>query len=161
MPSESKLRSAGLLRAGALLLVVSAFTLSFLGADDYSSDITGTWKADLSKTSPPDNNELAVTLTITEIGLRTYTINFDRQTTDRGVVSEELKVSCDGKSRPPGRSGVAGATVYCGRAYPISIRVTHNDGMLIEHVIRLPDGNSLNYTKTTYGHDRTYVFSRQ
>lgn len=127
MPSESTLQSAGLLRAGALLLVLSAFTLPFLGADDYSPAITGTWKADLLKTSPPYNSESAVTLTIGESGLRACTIRFERQTADRGVVSEEMKVACDGKSRPPGRSGVAGPTVFCGRACPISIRVTQND----------------------------------
>ncbi len=126
-------------------MVVSAFTLSFLGADDYSSAITGTWKADVLKTSPPDNNESALTLTIGESGLRTYTIGFDRQTTDGGVVSEETTIACDGKSRPPGRSGVAGATVYCGRAYPISIRVTQNDGMLTAHVFKLTEPNSLTY----------------
>ena len=159
MLSEWKLHNAELLLAGVLL--ASTFTVSFLGADEYSSAVTGTWKADVSKTSPPDNNESAVTLTISESGLRNYTISFVRQTTDRGAVLEDMRVACDGKSRPAGRSGVAGSTISCGRAYPISIRVTESDGMLIEHVFNMPDNNSLKYTKTTYGHDRTYVFTRQ
>ena len=165
MLSESKVRSKGLLRAGMTLLIVSAFTLFLLAAPD-SSAITGTWKADVSKTSPPDNNELAVTLTIGEIGLRTYTIRIDSQTTDRGLVSEETKIACDGKARPvrDADSGAAGATVFCGRTYPtvISIRLVLADKTAIEQVFRASgNGNSLNYTKTVAGHDRTYVFSRQ
>jgi hypothetical protein len=165
MLSESKVRSAGCFRAGALLLTVSAFTLLPLGAADLPT-ITGTWKADVSKTSPPDNNELAVTLTIAEAGFLTYAIRFDRQIADRGVVSEEMTIACDGKTRPLSEagSGAGGGKVFCGRTYPtvISIRVTQSDGTLIEQVFRsYPNDNSLKYTKTTAGHDRTYVFSRQ
>jgi hypothetical protein len=158
---ESRVRSKGLLRAGVQLLMVSAFTLFLLDAAG-SSDIAGTWKADLSKTSPPDNNELAVTLTIREIGPRTYTIGL--QTTDRRGGSEEMTVTCDVRSRPlsGADSGAGGGKVFCGLAYPISIRVTQNDGTLIEHVFwASSDGNSLKYTKTVAGHDRTYVSSRQ
>lgn len=163
--SESKLRSAGLLRAGVQLLMVSVFTLFPLRAAGQPA-IAGTWKADVSKTSPPNNDELAVTLTIRETGLRTYTIRFDTQTADRGAVSEEMTITCDGKSRPLSQADSApgGGKVFCGRTYPtlISIRVTQDDGMLIEYVYRVStDGNSLNYTRTLYGHDRTYIFSRQ
>ena len=165
MLSELKLRSEGVLRAGVQLLMVSAVTLFLLGAAD-SSAITGTWKADLSKTSPPDNNESAVTLTITEIGFRTYAIRLDSQTTDRGLVSEETTITCDGKSRPLREvdSRATGVTDFCGRTYPtvISIRVSQNHKTLREQVFRAsPDGNSLDYTKTVAGHDQTYVFSRQ
>jgi hypothetical protein len=165
MLSESKVRSEELLRAGVQLLIVSAFTAFLLAAAD-SSTITGTWKADLSKTSPPDNRESAVTLTIREIGLRTYTIRLDRQTTDGGVVSEETTITCDGKSRPASEadSGAKDVTVFCGRTYPtiISIRVSQNHKTLTERVFRAsPHGNSLNYTKTVDGHDQTYVFGRQ
>jgi hypothetical protein len=165
MPSESKVRSAGCFRAVALLLTVGAFTLLHLGAADLPT-MTGTWKADISKTSPPDNSELAVTLTIAEAGFLTYAIRFDRQIADRGVVSEEMTVTCDGKTRPLSEadSGAGGGKVVCPRLYPtvISIRVTQNDGTLIEQVFRLSaNDGTLNYTKTTAGHDRTYVFSRQ
>jgi hypothetical protein len=167
MRSESKLRSKGLLRAGVTLLgmttlILSTFTLFLLGAAD-PSDITGTWKADVSKTTPPDNNELAVTLTIKEIGLRTYTIRLDSQTRDRGLVSEETTIACDGKARPLKRldPAAAGGTIFCGRGSEISIRVKQEDGSLIEHAFRLTERNALNYIKTVYGHDRIYVFSRQ
>jgi hypothetical protein len=165
MLSESKLRSQGMLRVGVQLLVMGAFTLFPLGAAGQPA-ITGTWKADLSKASPPDNNELAVTLTIRETGLRTYTIRFESQTADREAVSEEMTITCDGKSRPLSQadSGTGGGRVICQRTYPsiISIRVTQNDGQLIEYVFRVSyDDNSLKYTKTLYGHDRTYIFSKQ
>jgi hypothetical protein len=166
MLAESKLRSAGLLRAGVQLLMASVFPLFPLAAAGQPA-ITGTWKADVSKTTPPDNNELAVTLTITETGLRTYAIRFESQTTDRGAVSEEMTITCDGRSRPLSQtdSGAGGGKVFCGRTYPtlVSIRVTQNDGQLIEYVFRVSwdDGNSLTYTRTLYGHDRTYIFSRQ
>ncbi len=160
-PSESKLRSKGMIRAGVPLLMVSAFTLFLLGAAG-SSDVTGTWNADVSKTSPPDNNELAVTLTIREIGLRAYTIRLDSQTADRGLVSEETTFACDGKARPLKRidPGAAGGTIFCGRA-GMSIRVRQADGSLIEHAFKLTERNSLIYIKTVYGHDHTYVFTRQ
>jgi hypothetical protein len=165
MLSESKVRSERLLRGGVQLLVVSAFTLFLPGAAEQPA-ITGTWKADVSKTSPPDNNELAVTLTIKEIGLRTYTIRVDRQTTERGLVSEETTIACDGRSRPLGKADSGGAllNVFCARggANPLSIRVMQGYKTLREQVFSASgDGNSLNYTKTEDGHDRTYVFSRQ
>src|SRR5579871_1919080 len=121
------------------LLMVCIFTPALLAVD--SSAITGVWKA-----------EPGVTLTITETGLRTYAIRFDRQTTDRGAVSEETTVTCDGRSRPLDQagSGARGGTVFCGRTYPteIRMRVTQNDGALIEQVFRAsPDGSSLSYGK--------------
>jgi hypothetical protein len=174
MLSESKLRSAGLLRAGVQLLMVGVFALFPLGAAGQPA-IAGTWKADVSKTSPPNNDELAVTLTIRETcatggcevaaALRSYTIRFETQTTDRGAVSEEMTITCDGKSRPLSQtdSGAGGGKVGCERTYPtvISIRVTQDDGMLIEYVFRVSYDNSLKYTKTLYGHDRIYIFNRQ
>jgi hypothetical protein len=163
MLSESKVRSERLLRAGVQLPMVLAFTLFLLGAAEQPA-ITGTWKAEVSKTSPPDNNELAVTLTIKEIGLRTYTIRVDSQTTDRGLVSEETTIACDGTSRPLGQADSGGAllNVFCARAYPISIRVMQGYKTLREQVFSASvDGNSLHYTKTVDGHDRTYVFSRE
>jgi hypothetical protein len=120
---------------------------------------------DLSKTSPPGNNESAVTLTIKEIGVRTYDVKLDRQSADRRVVSEEMTITCDGKSRPQSEadSGVEGMTVFCGRTDPteISIRVSQNHKTLREHVFRAREGNSLSYTKTVDGHDQTYIFGRQ
>ena len=163
MLSESKVRSEQLLRASMQLLMVSAVTLFVLGAAEQPA-ITGTWKADVSKTSPPDNNELAVTLSIKEIELGTYTIRVDSQTTDRGLVSEETTIACDGRSRPLGKADSGGAllNVFCARAYPISIRVMQGYKTLREQVLSASgDGNSLNYTKTVDGHDRTYVFMRQ
>ena len=135
MMSESKLRSAGRLRAGVQLLMVSVFTLfplSAVGQPAIAGTIAGIWTADVSKTSPPNNNELAVTLTITETGLRTYAIRFETQTTDRGAVSEEMPITCDGKARPLSQtdSGAGGGKVVCLRTYPtlISIRVTQDMG---------------------------------
>jgi hypothetical protein len=162
-----------LFRASLKLLMVSAITTLALSAAD--SPLAGTWKADLSKTSPPDGNLSAVTLTIKEIGVRTYNIRLDRQTADRGVVSEEKTISCDGRSRPVGMlanpaefageasPGARVATVLCPRMYPtvVSIRVTQDDGMLVEHVFQAAGGDSLKYTKTVYGHDQTYVFNRE
>jgi hypothetical protein len=169
MLSESELRSQEMFRVGVQLLMVSVFTLFPLGAvgqPAIAGTIAGISKADASKTSPPDNDELAVTLTIRETGLGTYTIRFESQTTDRGAVSEEMTITCDGRSRPLSRtdSGAGGGKVFCGRTYPtvISIRLAQNDGQLIEYVFRVSyDDNSLKYTKTLYGHDRTYIFSRQ
>ncbi len=166
MLSESKVRSERLLRGGVQLLVVSAFTLFLPGAAEQPA-ITGTWKADVSKTSPPDNNELAVTLTIKEIGLRNlHHQGRSAQTTERGLVSEETTIACDGRSRPLGKADSGGAllNVFCARggANPLSIRVMQGYKTLREQVFSASgDGNSLNYTKTEDGHDRTYVFSRQ
>jgi hypothetical protein len=149
------------LRAGVALLMVSVFALFLLGAAG-SSAITGTWRADVSRTNPPDNNEMAVTLTIGEIGRGTYTIRFDRQTADRGLVPEETTIACDGKARPLKRidPGAAGGTIFCGRGSEISIRVKQDDGSLIEHAFRFTGRDSLRYVETVYGHDRTYVFHR-
>jgi hypothetical protein len=162
-----------LFRASVQLLMVGAITSLALSAAD--SPLAGTWKADLSKTSPADSNFSAATLTIKEIGVRTYNIRIDRQTTDQGVVSEEKTISCDGKSRPVGMlanpaefadeasPGARVATVLCPRLYPtvLSIRVTQDDGMLVEHVFHAADRNTLKYTKTVYGHDQVYIFGRQ
>ena len=172
MLSESKGRGKGRLRAAEQLLILAAFT-PFLVTSAAASGIAGTWKA--IETSPPDSRVSAATLTITEIpiGVRTYNIRLDRQTTDRGLVSEEMTISCDGRSKPVGHlrnpaqfageadSGARVATVYCPRGGPIHIRVTQTDGMLIEHVFLPSLDGTLKYTKTTYGHDRNYVFARQ
>ena len=135
MLSKFKGRNEGLLRVSVKLLMVSAFA-SFLLAAANSSTLTGTWEADISKTSPPDNYESAITLAIREIGFRTYTIRLDRQTTNEGVVSEETTITCDGKSRPlrEADSGAAGGTAFCGRTHPtvISIQVIQSDKTLIE-----------------------------
>ncbi len=88
-----------MLRAGVQLIVAGAFT-AFLLAGAEPPPIAGTWKADVSKTAPPDDSDSAVTLTIQELGLMTYTIRFDVQTTDRGVASEEMTIRCDGTWRP-------------------------------------------------------------
>lgn len=171
MLSESKVRSQRPLRAGARFLMAGAFTAFLLAGAD-PSPITGTWKADVSKTTPPDDQDSALTLTIEEIGVRTYSIRFDSQTTDRGVVSEEMTIRCDEASRPlsvPRALGVTGEsdsavgseTVFCGRSVPISIQIRQGFKTVKEHVFRAIDGNSLSYTKTVDGHDRAYVFTRQ
>ena len=163
MLSDSKVRSTRLRRGGVQLLMVSAFSLFLLGAAEQPA-ITGTWKADISKTSPPANDELAVSLTIKEVRPGTYTVRVDSETTDRGLVSEENTITCDGRSRPLGEADSGGAllNVFCARAYPISIRVMQGHKTTRKQVFSASDdGNSLNYTKTVDGHDRTYVFSRQ
>jgi hypothetical protein len=163
MLSDSRVRNKRLLRRGVQLLIVSACTLFLLGAAEQPA-ITGAWKADVSKTSPPGTNELAVSLTVKEIGLRTYTVRVDTETTDRGLVSEESTITCDGKSRPLGEADSGGAllNVFCARAYPISIRVMRGHKTIRKQVFSASgDGNSLKYIETADGRDRTYVFSRQ
>lgn len=172
MLSELKGPGKGPLRAAAHLLMVAAFT-PFLVTTADASGIAGTWKA--IESSPPDDSVSAVTLTITEIptGARTYNIRLDRQTTNRAVVSEEMTIACDGRSRPVGHlpnpaqfageteSGARVATVYCPRGGPIQIRVTQTDGMLIEHAFLPSLEGTLKYTRTVYGHDQTYIFRKQ
>jgi hypothetical protein len=143
------------------VLIAGSLMLVFLNAAT-SADITGNWKADISKTSPPDEKELAVTLTIRGTGRKSYLVEVDRMTADRGDVQEQIPFTCDGGERTQGSSGVPGATVFCPAGGPPLVRIRHSDGTLRELAFRVSeDGSSLTYVNTVAGHDRTYTLSRQ
>lgn len=158
----SRPRNPGFPATIRLLFVGVCAAFSLVAGDPLT--VVGSWKADLSKTNPPDGDEVLVAMNIKETALRTYAIRFDTQSRTGGTAAYQTTVQCDGRNRPLPEtdSDNRGLTMSCPRGGGLSIRFKQGFATVREQTFSVSnDGNSLNYVATDAGHDRTYVFIRQ
>jgi hypothetical protein len=136
------------LRLFRRLPLVVGFAVSLLLAD---APLAGTWRTGTGG------------LTITEVALRTYRIEFGDQAMTLGLVPEDTTIACDGKEKPLPGAAKPGTTAFCGRTYPtaINIRLRENGTRVGELDFHLTDTGSLRYVITKAGHDTAFLLQRQ
>ncbi len=137
------------LKVGIRLILIAGCAATLFSAD---APVVGTWRA---KTA---------TLTIAEVGLRTYRITFGEESMTLGLVPAEITVACNGREEPLSGAVSPGMTAMCPRKFPnrIEIRIREDGDQVGELTFNATRGaTSLKYVIAKAGHVSDFLLERQ